>query len=119
MAYERELEVLGAAHARRQQGRLAAAAAAIKLLVYRRRTDAYGACFLGADGELTPAAQLVIEHLMIEARMGLPDRNMTDAALREAAGARRIVLALMESLRGDPAKLSRMVRQVREQQNDE
>ena len=119
MAYERELEVLGAAHARREASKLSKLAAEIRLRVYRRRIDAYAACFLDSEGELTPAARLVIEHLAIEARLGLPDKGLSDAELREAAGARRIVLVVMESLRGDPAKLSRMVRQAREQQNDE
>lgn len=119
MAWEREAEALAAADAVARQGRLQRLLAGIRKQIYVRRVKAYEACFLGEDGELTRDGQLVIQHLMDVARMGKPDQHLSDAELREAAGARKVVLAMIEFLREDPRKLRQLARLAREQRNND
>lgn len=114
MAFEQELEALGAQLENAQRGRAAALLAALRAAAYKRRTDAYAACFLDATGELTPAARIVIADLCKLAGMGAAPAGLGDAALREQQGARRTVLRIMEFLRIDAAKMRRLARKVRE-----
>ncbi len=113
--FERELEALEAGQAQLRARRTNQMLSWLKLRIYKRRVQAYEACFLGQDGELTEDAKVVIAHLCSVARMGRADARLSDAELREAAGARKLVLTLMEFLRGDPRTLGRLVRQAREQ----
>ncbi len=94
-------------------------AAMLKLRAYRERVRCFAACFIGPDNQLTPEAQVVIGELAIIAGMGREPMRQSDSDLRERAGARRVVLHLMEFLREDPTKLRHLVQKTRELSSDE
>lgn len=111
MAIEREIEALSAQMGGQTKENLKAK---LRMAWYRRKVSAYADCFLGADGELTEAAQLVLGDVSRLAGLGVARLNRSTEQIHFDEGQRRIVLHVIENLRLDSKKLAEMARKIRE-----
>lgn len=105
MSLDREINAL-TADAAKAKARIARVAASIGAMT-RLHSDAR-TLFLDADGEVRPEAARFFAHLAAQADVAGIRGPVSDAELREALGAQRMVRLILNSLHLDVAKLRRL-----------
>ncbi|KEZ00355.1 hypothetical protein AI27_05095 [Sphingomonas sp. BHC-A] len=105
MSLDHDINALAAdaAKAKVRLQRVAASIARMTQLQSDART-----LFLDADGEVRPEAARLFSHLAAHADVAGINGPVSDAELREALGAQRMVRLLLKSLLLDAAKLRRL-----------
>lgn len=108
MAFEHEFPV-----SRRERDTAAQRAAdKFRLAARTRLINAYRKTFVGGDGQLTPAARLIVADIARRAQLGRYSPGASDAELREREGARGLALHILWMM--DAAALEKASRQLKE-----
>lgn len=106
MALDHEIDAL-AARAKTRRAKLLRQIE--RLMASRAKIAAFRACFLDEHGEMTRAGRIVLAELGMMAKMGvIDDARLSEAEIRTRAGARGLVLMLIDMLDLDETKLTKL-----------